>query len=613
MRSNVAPSLSVLCLSLLFALLLSACDTVDSVVVEDPDPQPVASAKKSTSDDCVDLTDSLYRVCYEGATYDGTTTTFEYTAYATGTGISSSDNFFLEIPQGRDTPVSTTPKNPFQFTDKQVEGRTVSGIEWGKSVSRNGRSYSYTFTGNVGEGVITTVIEGSEYFTYSDELTGPAAAVFKIDGTVFNDTDGLDTPESGTYESDLETALGGVTLALSDDDGTLIATTTTNADGVYVFDELRAGSYTVAVPLTNALYASYEGSPIYVFTSGSTDSDGAAARSTTVGPDTTLDFGFWVDGSLFAQALQDPTSIYGVQLTGDNRYWAPILNGLFDGPAGGSSAHPYTVNLNGYDVSYRGRFVDLEQGETTYYYRARDVRDQQQKEASNLVLEYDAPDDERQCDVPIRTSPAAEIGQDPNSGIEYAVKWNVNIAEGETADFSMTFAGTDLRPGAIKAALKAGTTIENDFLPGPCARSVDTRAAVLNAVTQVVAPSTVPVSSSFRFLTTFDELFQLENGETVQKAVHRLVTPLPHPLDSPFSEETFLSLTVSKEVKLLLGLSTRQESLADRSFLDIEGFLANRFGTSKLVTSKLSSPGPTPRPKGGDGGTTDRESTLRAF
>ena len=58
---------------------------------------------------------------------------------------------------------------------------------------------------------------------------------------VWNDTNGDGVQDPG------ETGIPGVTITLYDSNGDVIATTTTDDNGNYVFDNLPAGDYTVVV------------------------------------------------------------------------------------------------------------------------------------------------------------------------------------------------------------------------------------------------------------------------------------------------------------------------------------------------------------------------------
>lgn len=109
-----------------------------------------------------------------------------------------------------------------------------------------------------------------------------------------------DTDRDGTQDAD-EQPIAGLTVELTDGRGNVVATTTTDASGQYVFDVEPGTAYTVQIPLGQPQLTGYElTSPM----SGSNDAidskgvlDGAFAVA-TVGPhgvgqnDHTFDFGF---------------------------------------------------------------------------------------------------------------------------------------------------------------------------------------------------------------------------------------------------------------------------------------------------------------------------------
>lgn len=103
-----------------------------------------------------------------------------------------------------------------------------------------------------------------------------------ISGTVWEDTDAEgDLDETGT-------GFGGVTVALIDSDGDIIATTTTLPDGSYAFDNLPDGTFTVDVTDEAGVLTGY-------WHSLGTDSD-PDPTDVTVGPGNTsgsADFGYY--------------------------------------------------------------------------------------------------------------------------------------------------------------------------------------------------------------------------------------------------------------------------------------------------------------------------------
>ncbi len=105
---------------------------------------------------------------------------------------------------------------------------------------------------NPGGSQIETTLETGQSLTNVDfGLRRPQGG--SIGDTVFNDTDGdgvqdyTDSNNNGVKEPNEEGEEGipGVQLTLRDSDGDIVATTTTNENGNYVFDGLPLGTYTV--------------------------------------------------------------------------------------------------------------------------------------------------------------------------------------------------------------------------------------------------------------------------------------------------------------------------------------------------------------------------------
>jgi hypothetical protein len=83
--------------------------------------------------------------------------------------------------------------------------------------------------------------DGKGAWFYVAEYT-VECCVYDISGSVYTDADG-----SGTF-GDGESGLGGIPVTLEDDAGNVVATTTTNSDGSYTFEDIPGGEdYTVVV------------------------------------------------------------------------------------------------------------------------------------------------------------------------------------------------------------------------------------------------------------------------------------------------------------------------------------------------------------------------------
>lgn len=153
--------------------------------------------------------------------------------------------------------------------------------------------------------------------TFTNTYT-PPPPTGKLGDFVWYDIDGNGIQDSG------EPGIAGVTVTLG---GDASATTTTDANGAYLFTGLAAGSYTV----TAGTPAGYTPSPSNQGSDPATDSNGSPASATLAtysSEDLTLDFGFvaipvtgctytqgyWKTHSEFGPAPYDPT-------------WAQLANG----------------------------------------------------------------------------------------------------------------------------------------------------------------------------------------------------------------------------------------------------------------------------------------------
>ena len=86
------------------------------------------------------------------------------------------------------------------------------------------------------------VVAGGTTSNVDAGLADPGTA--SLGGRVFMDTDGSATETAG------DMGLAGVTVELKDADGNVLATTTTDGNGDYLFDGLAAGDYVVDFPTT---------------------------------------------------------------------------------------------------------------------------------------------------------------------------------------------------------------------------------------------------------------------------------------------------------------------------------------------------------------------------
>src|SRR6185295_10879085 len=128
-----------------------------------------------------------------------------------------------------------------------------------------------------------------------------------IGDRVWNDADGDGVQDAG------ETGLTGVTVELLNSGGTVIATTTTGANGAYTFANLAAGSYTVRV-VASTLPA---GSTPTFDLDGTATANTAAVTVTGGQTRTDVDFGYRGTASIGDRIWYDADGD-GVQDAGEN-------------------------------------------------------------------------------------------------------------------------------------------------------------------------------------------------------------------------------------------------------------------------------------------------------
>lgn len=140
----------------------------------------------------------------------------------------------------------------------------------------------------------------------TDEDTANAKALGSIGDYLWHDNNGNGTQDSG------ESSLSGVKLNLLDNEGKVVVTTTTDSNGLYIFDRLIPGEYTVVVDITTlpaGLKQTYE-------LDGNID--GSVKVTLTPGQEIdTVDFGYYKLGIIGDYVWGDING-NGIQEAGEN-------------------------------------------------------------------------------------------------------------------------------------------------------------------------------------------------------------------------------------------------------------------------------------------------------
>ncbi len=159
--------------------------------------------------------------------------------------------------------------------------------------------------GGIQSGTITLTVGGEPTNDLDPNAVGDADSNLTVDlglvpGLELGNQVWIDADNNGVLDSG-EVAVAGVTVELLDSSGAVVATTTTDADGAYLFSGLAAGDYVVSIPASNFA----DGAPLAGFhpstgPGSSTDpnddvdsnSDGIAQSNGSVQSGTvTLDYG----------------------------------------------------------------------------------------------------------------------------------------------------------------------------------------------------------------------------------------------------------------------------------------------------------------------------------
>ncbi len=201
-----------------------------------------------------------YTIHYESTTYDeeNDETTFEYSLEVFGSpslshwSLEFACNGASGLVDGQNSIVEIG-----TFTEPVV-GEKITGIKFdaGQDVGTTS-TYTITLPGHIGTSdSVTVYLKGGNenapngnYVANSGVISGPSCEIetvqpestYLLDGIIF-----VDANQNGIFDTD-EPIIGNVTVSLYDEDGNLIAETTTDSTGYYVFEDLNSGNYTVAV------------------------------------------------------------------------------------------------------------------------------------------------------------------------------------------------------------------------------------------------------------------------------------------------------------------------------------------------------------------------------
>lgn len=192
-------------------------------------------------------------------------------------------NGVLDIGAGGDMLVATTETNGsgnYSFTNVNVGSYFVYADPTDPQMPAG-------YTATTANAVPVSITSAGQIVTTADVGFGTFGAIGDF---VWNDLNGNGIQDTG------EVGIPGVTVNLYNSSNVLIATTTTNASGNYLFNNLVAGTYSVDV-VESTLPSGYIPSPANVPPDDTKDSDsvsGAAVSVTvTSGANVTIDFGFF--------------------------------------------------------------------------------------------------------------------------------------------------------------------------------------------------------------------------------------------------------------------------------------------------------------------------------
>ena len=179
---------------------------------------------------------SGFTVTFNGRTVANNQTTFSYTV----SGPAVQMGFRLELPGCAPALASWDPTSGKQTSN---DADINPGIEWNPSVgsgSTNTFNFTLVYPGTVKQGIILAKVKTTST-TGVGFITGACARIYDIGGSVY--TDG----NNNSQRDGAETGILGTTVNLFDGFGAPLATTTTDANGNYIFSDYPGGDYIVSV------------------------------------------------------------------------------------------------------------------------------------------------------------------------------------------------------------------------------------------------------------------------------------------------------------------------------------------------------------------------------
>ncbi|MDH5377117.1 MAG: hypothetical protein OEX00_02200 [Gammaproteobacteria bacterium] len=266
-----------------------------------------------------DISDVGWSVVLIEVTYDAqsNSTTFTYSLTA-ASGEKDLSHWVLSIDIDETGLSSISPDNLTSIGLDPTTG--VWGIKWDAGQdSGTVMEYGVTVPGNASVVDINYAVKGGTYYAVG-VTQGPGTSVvsndtYSISGTVFQDVYSNLSYDSG------EPTLGNVSVDLLDVDGNVVATTVTNDDGSYVFDNVIPGDYTVSLP-SSSVVDDFNETLFYYYTPVSSSSQDVTVANANVSD---IYFGFALNalGVLDDLNSEDPDAD-GFNLPGEGRtigYW----------------------------------------------------------------------------------------------------------------------------------------------------------------------------------------------------------------------------------------------------------------------------------------------------